>query len=100
MAILALIIFARHGPRTIVIARFVPVLRTFAPFAAGFGRRQRAQFTRYNVLGALLGGLPVIRQNLSRTILVVVVISLLPLFLGRLLRKPVPATETATRPTP
>ena len=104
--------FVRHGPRTIVIARFVPVLRTFAPFAAGFGRMQRAQFTRYNVLGALLwvlsltalgallGDLPVIRQNLSRTILVVVVLSLLPLFLGRLLRRPVQAPETSTRPTP
>ncbi len=101
--------FARYGPRTIVIARFVPVLRTFAPFAAGFGRMAQGQFTRYNVfgallwvlsltaLGALLGDLPVVRQNLSRAILVVVALSLLPLFVGRLLRKPIPVTEVSTK---
>lgn len=92
--------FARHGPRTVVIARFVPVLRSFAPFAAGFGRMGQTLFTRYNVagallwvlsltaLGALLGDLPLIRTNLSKAILAVVALSLLPLFLGRLFRKP------------
>ncbi|RZJ61360.1 MAG: hypothetical protein EON49_05655 [Acidovorax sp.] len=46
--------FACHGPRTVLIARFVPVLRTFAPFAAGFGRMEGKVFARYNAGGAVL----------------------------------------------
>ena len=101
--------FTRHGPRTVVIARFVPVLRSFAPFAAGFGRMRPALFTRYNVIGALLwvlsltglgsilGDLPPVRDNLSRVILVVVAVSLLPLFVGRFFRKsPKPLAEFGT----
>lgn len=88
--------FERNGARTVVIARFVPVLRTFAPFAAGFSRMPWAQFTRWNVLsalvwvlsltglGLLVGDLPMIRKNLSSAILVVVAISLLPLLAGRM----------------
>jgi membrane-associated protein len=87
--------FEKHGARTIVIARFVPVVRTFAPFAAGFGHMDRAVFLRYNVGGALLwvlsltalgyvfGDLPVIRKNLSTVILSIVALSLLPLVWGR-----------------
>ncbi len=83
--------FDRHGPRTIVIARFVPVLRTFAPFAAGFARMNWSVFTKWNVLGAMLwvgsltglgwfvGDLPLVRDNLSRVILAIIAISLLPL---------------------
>lgn len=109
----ALDFFARHGPRTVVIARFVPVLRSFAPFAAGFGRMRPALFTRYNVLGALLwvlsltglgallGDMPLVRDNLSRVILVVVAMSLLPLFVGRLHRKPPkPLAEAETSVSP
>jgi membrane-associated protein len=91
--------FERHGPRTIVIARFVPVLRTYAPFAAGFGRMDWALFTRWNVLGAILwvgsltalgwlfGDLPLIRDNLSKAILVIVVVSLLPLVVSGVSRR-------------
>ncbi len=99
--------FDRYGPSTLVIARFVPVLRTFAPFAAGFGHMPWRIFTRYNVLGAviwvgsltglgyLLGDLPWIRDNLSKAILLIVVVSLLPLLAGRWLgkREPQPAAE-------
>jgi membrane-associated protein len=93
--------FERHGPRTIVIARFVPLLRTFAPFAAGFGKMSWAVFTRWNIVGAVLwvgslmglgwmfGDLPLIRDNLSKAILAIVVISLLPLLLPRRSAKPV-----------
>jgi membrane-associated protein len=46
--------FEKHGPKTIIIARFVPVVRTFAPTLAGVGNMPRSVFTRYNVVGALL----------------------------------------------
>ncbi len=92
--------FERHGPRTIVIARFVPLLRTFAPFAAGFGRMSWTVFTRWNIIGAVLwvgsltalgwsfGDLPIIRDNLSTAILVIVLVSLLPLVASRWTAKP------------
>lgn len=90
--------FARHGPRTVVLARFVPVLRTFAPFAAGFGHMDRKVFLRHNVSGAVLwvvsltalgvafGDLEVIRHNLSLAILAIVGLSLVPLWWGILRR--------------
>lgn len=91
--------FAQHGARTIVLARFIPVLRGFAPFAAGFGRMHQGTFTQYNVAGAALwvislvglgmvfGDLAIIRQNLSKAILVIVVLSLLPLLIKWLARQ-------------
>lgn len=93
--------FSEHGARTIVIARFVPVLRGFAPFAAGFGHMHRGTFARYNVFGAvlwvvslvglgmILGDMPVVRQNLSKVILCIIAISLiLPFVIERIKRKP------------
>lgn len=87
--------FCKHGARTIVIARFVPILRSFAPFAAGFGGMCQRVFTRYNVFGAalwvmsltglgmLFGDTAIIKQNLSKAILGIVVISLVPLLFER-----------------
>ena len=101
--------FARHGPRTVVLARFVPVLRTFAPFAAGFGHMDRKVFLRHNVSGAVLwvvsltalgvafGDLEVIRHNLSLAILAIVGLSLVPLWWGLLRRH---ADEPGRSPRP
>lgn len=83
--------FARYGSATIVVARFVPVVRTLAPFLAGAGRMPRGRFTAFNVLGGgvwvtslvvagmLLGHLPWVRGHLSQASLAVVALSLLPL---------------------
>jgi membrane-associated protein len=82
--------YARHGGKTIVIARFVPIVRTFAPFVAGMGRMLYPRFLAYSFAGSVLwigsityagyyfGNLPIVRQNLSVVILGIVVLSILP----------------------
>jgi len=83
--------YERHGGKTIVITRFVPILRTFAPFVAGIARMTYVRFTAYNVAGALawvlallyagywFGNVPFVKQNLTWVILGIIVLSLIPL---------------------
>ncbi|MFZ4518604.1 MAG: DedA family protein [Microthrixaceae bacterium] len=83
--------FDRHGPKAIVLARFVPVVRTFVPVVAGVGRMHYSTFVRYNILGGFLWGVGVtllgyflgnvafIRENLEVAILGVVALSLVPI---------------------
>ena len=80
----------RHGPKAIVIARFVPVVRTFVPFVSGLGRLTYLRFLGFSVLGALLwvglllsagyyfGNLAVVKNNLSAVLLLIVGLSILP----------------------
>ena len=82
--------YERYGPLTIVIARFVPIVRTFAPFVAGVGRMTYARFAIYNVTGAALwilglvlagyafGNIPIVRRNFSLVVLAIIVSSILP----------------------
>ena len=83
--------YERHGPFTIVIARFIPILRTFAPVVAGIGAMQYRRFISYNVVGGIgwvsttvLGGyflgrtIPNIHDHIHKVIVVVIVLSLLP----------------------
>lgn len=83
--------YDRHGGKAIVLARFLPILRTFAPFVAGIGGMQYSRFWLYNVLGGvtwvgifLLGGYsfgnhPVIKENFHFVILAILVISVMPI---------------------
>jgi membrane-associated protein len=101
--------FAHYGPKTIVIARFVPVIRTFTPMVAGVSGMDHRQFTTYNVVGAMVWGVGVtligyflgqvdfIEQNLEITILTLVVISTIPILLElrRATREGHPATVAA-----
>lgn len=80
----------RHGPKAIVIARFVPIVRTFVPFVCGLGRLTYARFLGFSVFGALLwvgllvpagflfGNLAVVKENLTAVILLIVALSLMP----------------------
>ena len=83
--------YERHGPFTIVIARFVPIIRTFAPVVAGIGAMEYRRFLAYNVMGGIgwvlamvLGGyflgqiVPDIHDHIHKVIVVVIVLSLLP----------------------
>ena len=83
--------YERHGPFTIVIARFVPIIRTFAPVVAGIGTMEYRRFLAYNVVGGIgwvlvtvLGGyflaqmVPNIHDHLHKVIAIVIVLSLLP----------------------
>lgn len=85
--------YERYGGKTIIIARFVPIVRTFAPFLAGVGYMSYLRFFTYNVTGALLwvgivfsggyffGNLEVVRNNFSLVILAIILISIMPIFL-------------------
>lgn len=82
--------YDRHGGKTIILARFVPIVRTFAPFVAGMGHMSYRHFALYNVTGALLwvllfsyagylfGDLPVVQENLKLLIVGIIVVSILP----------------------
>ncbi len=83
--------FAKHGGKTIILARFVPIIRTFAPFVAGVGTMNYSRFLAYNVVGAVVwvglfvwlgyffGNLPVVRENFGLVIIAIIVVSVLPI---------------------
>jgi len=85
--------YDRHGGKTIILARFLPLVRTFAPFVAGMGRMGYPRFMAFSVVGAIiwvvslvyagffLGNIPVVRQNLTVVILAIIAISLAPLII-------------------
>lgn len=86
--------YAEHGGKTLVISRFLPLFRTFAPFVAGIGAMGYARFSFFNLIGAtawvasltlagyFFGNLPWVQQNLSLVILAIIGISLIPVAIG------------------
>jgi membrane-associated protein len=82
--------YEKYGGKTIIIARFVPIIRTFAPFVAGIGQMSYLQFLGFNVIGGVLwvavcvfsgyffGNLPFVKKNFSLVVLAIIFISLLP----------------------
>lgn len=83
--------YEKYGSKTIVIARFVPIVRTLAPFVGGIGRMKYSTFITYNVVGAILwvvgitlagyflGNIPIIRDNFSKVVLIIIFLSVLPI---------------------
>jgi membrane-associated protein len=82
--------FERHGGKAIILARFVPIVRTYAPFVAGIGAMRYRRFLMFNVTGAVLwvvllvyagfffGNLPVVRENLTAVIFGIILLSIMP----------------------
>ena len=85
--------YAKHGSKTIIIARFVPIVRTFAPFVAGIGKMEFNQFAKFNVIGGALwvigltltgyffGNIPIVKNNFETVIFGIIGISLLPIII-------------------
>jgi len=86
--------YEKHGGKTLVISRFLPLFRTFAPFVAGIGAMSYSRFTFFNLIGGIswvgsltlagyfFGNLPWVQQNLTAVILGIIVVSLIPVFIG------------------
>ena len=83
--------YEKHGGKTLVYAKFVPIVRTFAPFMAGVGRMRYARFFSFNIFGGIgwvlsmtlagynLGGVPIVRRHFDKVVIGIVAVSVLPL---------------------
>lgn len=97
--------YERHGGKTIIYAKFVPIIRTFAAFIAGVGKMKYSRFVAFNVIGACgwvtlmvtlgynLGGIQFVRANFEKVVLLIVAISLLPIAVQLLKRKRAPQQQ-------
>lgn len=90
--------YEKYGGKTIILARFIPIIRAFAPFVAGIGTMPYKRFLSYNIIGAILwvvivtligyffGNIPIVKDNFSLVVVAIVFISVLPVIVNELIR--------------
>ena len=91
--------FDRYGKKTILLARFIPIIRTFAPFVAGVGKMQYRTFLSYNIVGGVVwvalflfagfffGNIPLVKENLTSIVFAIIIVSLIPVALEYVRRR-------------
>jgi membrane-associated protein len=91
--------YEKHGGKTIIYAEFVPIIRTFAPFVAGVARMSYLRFAAFNLAGSViwvttmlwigyfLGSVPLVRRHFEKAVVLIILISLLPIFIHALLER-------------
>ncbi|GIV41530.1 MAG: cytochrome o ubiquinol oxidase [Vicingaceae bacterium] len=104
--------YAKYGSKTIVIARFVPIVRTFAPFVAGVGDMQYRKFIFYNIAGGFIwvflltlagyffGNIPIVKNHFEKVIFLIIFISILPIiteWIKHLLKKRKKSTDSSVK---
>jgi membrane-associated protein len=100
--------YEKNGGKTLIYAKFVPIVRTFAPFMAGVGKMRYSRFLSFNVVGGIgwvlsmtlagfeFGGVPIIRKNFEKVVIGIVVVSVLPMVIHYLRsRRPQAAVAVA-----
>lgn len=91
--------YEKHGGKTIILARFIPIIRTFAPFVAGIGAMSYGRFITYNVVGGVLwvgiftflgyyfGSLPFVQDNFSYVVIAIIIISVMPILIEYMMNR-------------
>jgi membrane-associated protein len=104
--------YEKHGAKAIVLCRFVPIIRTFVPFVAGVGRMSYPKFAFYNVAGGIgwvismsllgysLGNVPIVQKHFEKVIILIIVISVLPVFFEIIRHRRASAKAAAESPAP
>jgi membrane-associated protein len=104
--------YEKHGGKTIILARFMPIIRTFAPFVAGIGEMRYARFFSFNVVGAFawvtsfsvlgyfFGNVPAVKKNFTLVIFAIIILSILPGVIEFIRSRRAPADDAVGKPAP